>query len=480
MAEKQKLWGGRFGASSSRLLEEFNASILFDKRLWSYDILGSKAHAKMLCKIGILSEQECAQILQGLDTIADKIQKGEFCFDIADEDIHMSIERALINLIGEVGKKLHTARSRNDQVALDFRMFVLDANRAIKQEILALISGLLEIASNHTSTTLAGMTHLQHAQVVNLGFHIVAWVASLKRDVERLDSAFRVADFMPLGSGALAGTPYRNDREFLSNELGFSAPTLNAMDSVSDRDFALDLLYGIAMLSMHISRIAEEMVLWSSAEFGWLRLSDEYATGSSIMPQKKNPDVPELLRGKSGRAYGNLISLLVVMKSLPLAYNKDTQEDKEAVFDSVDNALISLKILREALLSAEFDTDKMEQACKVGHLSATDLADFLARECKVPFREAHHITGKVVSYAESKGIDISEIEQSELDNLLSQVESSAKNDAKKVLNLVRSMHSRDTLGGSSSTQTTNQIATLKLWLQDAQKEANNYEFKGQI
>lgn len=475
---KQKLWGGRFSTGSSALLEEFNASINFDKRLWSYDILGSKAHAKMLCKIGILSSNELSQIQQGLESIATQIAQGKFSFEIADEDIHMGIERALINLIGEVGKKLHTARSRNDQVALDFRMFVLDANRAIKSEILALIEGLLGIASRHTDTLMAGMTHLQHAQVVNLGFHIVAWVASLKRDVERLDSAFESADFMPLGSGALAGTPYKNDREFLAKELGFGAPTLNAMDSVSDRDFALDLLYAIAMLSMHISRIAEEMVLWSSAEFGWLRLSDEYATGSSIMPQKKNPDVPELLRGKSGRVYGNLISLLVTMKSLPLAYNKDTQEDKEAVFDSVDTALISLRILREALLSAEFDTDKMSKACRVGHLSATDLADFLVRECKVAFREAHHITGKVVAYAESKGIDISEIEEAELDTLLSEVKSSATKEAKKVLSLTRSMHSRDTLGGSSSTQTQSQIDSLKSWLNLTKKE--NYQYKGQI
>lgn len=475
---KQKLWGGRFSAGSSALLEEFNASINFDKRLWSYDILGSKAHAKMLCKIGVLSANELSQITQGLESIATQIAQGKFSFEIADEDIHMSIERALINLIGEVGKKLHTARSRNDQVALDFRMFVLDANRAIKDEILALIDGLLGIASRHTDTFMAGMTHLQHAQVVNLGFHIVAWVSSLKRDVERLDSAFKQADFMPLGSGALAGTPYKNDREFLAKELGFGAPTLNAMDSVSDRDFALDLLYAIAMLSMHISRIAEEMVLWSSAEFGWLRLSDEYATGSSIMPQKKNPDVPELLRGKSGRAYGNLISLLVTMKSLPLAYNKDTQEDKEAVFDSIDTALISLRILREALLSAEFDTDKMSQACRVGHLSATDLADFLVRECKVAFREAHHITGKVVAYAESKGIDISELEEAELDTLLREVKSSATKEAKKVLSLTRSMHSRDTLGGSSSEQTQSQIDSLKSWLNLAKKE--KYQYKGQI
>ncbi|MGX2970773.1 argininosuccinate lyase [Helicobacter sp. T3_23-1059] len=475
---KQKLWGGRFSADSSALLEEFNASITFDKRLWSYDILGSKAHAKMLCKIGVLSKDECEQIIQGLESIATQIAQGRFCFEIADEDIHMSIEKALINQIGEVGKKLHTARSRNDQVALDFRMFVLDANRAIKDEILALINALLEIASRHTQTLLAGMTHLQHAQVVNLGFHIVAWVASLKRDIERLDSAYKAADFMPLGSGALAGTPYKNDREFLASELGFSAPTLNAMDSVSDRDFALDLLYGIAMLSMHISRIAEEMVLWSSAEFGWLRLSDEYATGSSIMPQKKNPDVPELLRGKSGRAYGNLISLLVVMKSLPLAYNKDTQEDKEAVFDSVDNALISLKILREALKSAEFDTTKMANACKVGHLSATDLADFLVRECALPFREAHHITGNIVAYAESKGIDISELSQNELENLLKNANIKDIKQVKDTLELTRSMHSRDTLGGSSPSQTKAQIATLKSWLQSTQKET--YKYKGQI
>ena len=297
-----KLWDGRFESESSKLLEDFNASIGFDWQLWHEDIQGSKAHAKMLAKIGILDDKELDSILAGLEQIAKMIESGEFEFKNSDEDIHMAIESKLTQLIGESGKKLHTARSRNDQVALDFRLFCLRANKSITRAILALMQTLLHIAREHTHTIMPGMTHLQHAQPVNLGFHIVAWCCSLQRDVQRFQDSFMRNNLSPLGSGALAGTPYGNDREFVASELGFSAPTLNAMDSVSDRDFALDLLYDIAMLMMHISRISEELVLWSSAEFGFITLSDSYSTGSSIMPQKKNPDVPELLRGKSGRS----------------------------------------------------------------------------------------------------------------------------------------------------------------------------------
>lgn len=460
-----KLWAGRFALESSALLEEFNASITFDKKLWRYDILGSRAHARMLERIGVLSEKECAQIDSGLDAIAQEIERGEFAFTLKDEDIHMAIESALTKRIGDVGKKLHTARSRNDQVALDFRMYVLDSNISLMEHLAALIESILAIASKHTSTLMPGMTHLQHAQPVSLGFHLVAWCAALKRDIERLESSFIRNNYMPLGSGALAGTPYRNDRQFVSDTLGFAAPTLNAMDSVSDRDFALDLLYDVAMIGMHVSRIAEELVLWSSSEFGFMQLSDAYATGSSIMPQKKNPDVPELLRGKSGRAYGNLVRLLVVMKSLPLAYNKDTQEDKEAVFDSVESALISLKILKEVLDTAKFDSKNMLKACKKGHLSATDLADFLVTKGGVAFREAHHITGLVVAHAESRGCDISELSEDEI----RAVSSAIPQGVKEVLSLTHSMNARDTLGGTAPSATKAQIKALKSWLKKMQK-----------
>ncbi|HIV48369.1 MAG TPA: argininosuccinate lyase [Candidatus Helicobacter avicola] len=458
-----KLWSGRFESESSKLLEDFNASIGFDWQMWREDIQGSKAHAKMLARIGILSQSELDSILGGLEQIATMIESGAFEFNNSDEDIHMAIESKLTQLIGESGKKLHTARSRNDQVALDFRLFSLRANTSLRHSILALMQTLLHIAREHTHTIMPGMTHLQHAQPVNLGFHIVAWCCSLQRDVQRLQDSFKRNNFSPLGSGALAGTPYGNDREFVARELGFSAPTLNAMDSVSDRDFALDLLYDIAMLMMHISRISEELVLWSSAEFGFITLSDSYSTGSSIMPQKKNPDVPELLRGKSGRSFGNLMALLSVMKSLPLAYNKDTQEDKEGVFDSVRTAQISLEILRECLATTRFNTENMRKMASIGHLSATDLADFLVRECGVPFRDSHHITGKVVAYAEKRGVDISALTQEELQSIDSRI----KEGASAVLDIESSMQARDSLGGCASAQTLLQIENLEMFITQA-------------
>ena len=456
----KKLWGGRFQEAGTRLLDEFNASIPFDYKLWCYDIIGSKVHAKMLHKIGVLSLEEMESIHQGLDAIAGRIERGEFVFDISDEDIHMAIESALIAEIGEVGKKLHTARSRNDQVALDFRLYVLEENKNIQKLIASLMGVLLDIASEHTESIMAGMTHLQHAQPINFGFHLVAWCANLKRDLERLESSYKRNNYLPLGSGAMAGTPYGNDREMMARELGFLAPTLNAMDSVSDRDFALDLLYDLSVLAMHISRFAEELVLWSSYEFRYIMLADAYATGSSIMPQKKNPDVPELLRGKSGRVFGNLFALLVVMKGLPFAYNKDTQEDKERVFDSVDSMKISLEILRELVRTMSVSKENLEKMAQVGHLSATDLADFLVRECGVAFREAHHITGRVVAYAESQNKDISMLEEEEILALDSRI----KQGVKAVLNLRASMDARDSLGGTASSQTRRQIEILKEWL----------------
>ncbi|PAF44427.1 argininosuccinate lyase [Helicobacter sp. 11S02596-1] len=456
-----KLWGGRFGKESSSLLDRFNASIGFDQQLWKYDIEGSKIHAKMLLSIGVLDDKEYAAIISGLERIASQIEAGAFAFKISDEDIHMSIEAALTDLIGEAGKKLHTARSRNDQVALDFRMYVLEHNQIIRGKILCLMETILEIARLHTETIMPGMTHLQHAQPINFGFHLVAWCANFKRDVERLSASYERNNFLPLGVGAMAGTPYGNDREMMAKALGFQAPTLNAMDTVSERDFALDLLYDIAMLLMHISRVAEELVLWSSYEFKFITLSDSYSTGSSIMPQKKNPDVPELLRGKSGRTFGNLMALLSVMKGLPLAYNKDTQEDKEGVFDSVNTALISLDILQAVLSTMHIHPENMLKMAKIGHLTATDLADFLVRKHKLPFREAHHLTGKIVAFAEEKGIDISELEEEDIFKVASLEMAGVKD----VLDLKASMNARDSFGGTSSNQTAQQIAILSKWLE---------------
>ena len=446
-----KLWGGRFSQESSSLLEEFNASIFFDKELWREDIAGSKAHAQMLGKIGVLQPNEVELILDGLTKIAQDIEKGEFQFKASDEDIHMAIESALTEHIGDVGKKLHTARSRNDQVALDFRLYVLD-----------IMESILDIAKKHTQSIMPGMTHLQHAQPVSFGFHLVAWACNFKRDIERLEDDYKRNNFCPLGSGALAGTPYGNDRVYLADILGFNAPTLNAMDSVSDRDFALDMLYSLSMVMMHLSRVAEELVLWSTQEFAFITLSDAYATGSSIMPQKKNPDVPELLRGKSGRVYGALVGLLSVMKGLPLAYNKDTQEDKEGVFDALKNVSICLKIAKECLDTMSVRTDNMAKMAKKGHLSATDLADFLVRECNVAFRDAHHITGRVVALAESKGVDLSDLDESEI----LKVDSRIKAGVKSVLDLESSMNARDTLGGTSSIQTNTQINELGVFVSE--------------
>lgn len=470
--ENQKLWGGRFSASAAKILDEFNASLPFDKKLYKQDILGSQTHAKMLAKCGILTQSEAEKICEGLEQVKEEIERGEFEFILSDEDIHMAVEKRLTQIIGEVGKKLHTARSRNDQVALDFRLFVLDSNRHLRALILELINTLLEIAKQHTQTMLPGMTHLQHAQPVNFGFLMCAYMSMFVRDFERLESSFKRNNYCPLGAAALAGTPYATDRFFSAKALGFIAPTLNATDSVSDRDFALDFLYDCSMVAMHISRLAEELVLWSSYEFRFITLSDAYSTGSSIMPQKKNPDVPELLRGKSGRVYGNLLSLLVVMKGLPLAYNKDTQEDKEGVFDSFETLDIALRILNDTLKTMTINVDSMLKSCKRGHLSATDLADFLVQTCGIPFREAHHITGKAVAFAESLNKDLSELTREELCS----VDSRIPQDAHKSLDLMASMNSRNSYGGTSTQATKTQIESLEAWLQlanSSNKESQN-------
>lgn len=470
--ENQKLWGGRFSASAAKILDEFNASLPFDKKLYKQDILGSQTHAKMLAKCGILTQSEAEKICEGLEQVKEEIERGEFEFILSDEDIHMAVEKRLTQIIGEVGKKLHTARSRNDQVALDFRLFVLDSNRHLRALILELINTLLEIAKQHTQTMLPGMTHLQHAQPVNFGFLMCAYMSMFVRDFERLESSLKRNNYCPLGAAALAGTPYATDRFFTAKALGFIAPTLNATDSVSDRDFALDFLYDCSMVAMHISRLAEELVLWSSYEFRFITLSDAYSTGSSIMPQKKNPDVPELLRGKSGRVYGNLLSLLVVMKGLPLAYNKDTQEDKESVFDSFETLDIALRILNDTLKTMTINVDSMLKACKRGHLSATDLADFLVQTCGIPFREAHHITGKAVAFAEFLNKDLSELTREELCS----VDSRIPQDAHKSLDLMASMNSRNSYGGTSTQATKTQIDSLEAWLQLANasnKESQN-------
>ena len=456
MAE-QKLSSGRFKEIQDELLDKFNASIFFDNKLYEEDIRGSLAHAKMLTKQGILTENELEQIQKGLAEIKTEIEEGKFVYDIKDEDIHMAIEKRLTQIIGEAGKKLHTARSRNDQVAVDFRMYVLKHNKLISTKIKELITTFVELAEKHKTTILPGMTHLQHAQPISFGFHMLAYANMFKRDFERFESSYERNNISPLGCAALAGTPHNIDRFQTSQQLGFREPSINCLDTVSDRDFALEILFNIATLAMHMSRISEELIIWSSAEFGFITISDKYATGSSIMPQKKNPDVPELIRGKTGRIYGNLFSLLTIMKGLPLAYNKDTQEDKEGVFDSVENILIGIDILNALMKTLTINKEKMYKASKKGHLTATDLADYLAKK-GIPFREAHHITGEAVALAEEKGVDLSELSLAELQSIDKRIEGDAD------MSLENSLNNRNSYGATSPQQVEKQIEYFREFL----------------
>ena len=450
--------------TNAQILDQFNASLPFDKKLYTQDIKGSIAHSKMLAIQGIISLEDQEKIESGLLQIQNEIEKGDFVWDIANEDIHMAIENRLSSLIGEAAGRLHTARSRNDQVATDFTLYVQENTQMLATKITKLITTFIHIADTHKETLIPGMTHLQHAQPINFGFHMLAYANMFKRDYERFISAFERNNFSPLGSAALAGTPHNIDRFKTAELLGFDAPTSCALDSSSNRDFALDILYNISVLMMHISRISEELILWSSYEFGFVRMSDEYATTSSIMPQKKNPDVPELLRGKTGRTYGNLMSLLTVMKGLPLAYNKDTQEDKEGVFDSVENASISLDILTAVMDTLIINDEKMEAACKVGHLTATDLADYFVQKQNMPFREAYYLTKDAVAKANSLGKDISELSIEEI-RAIGEKFANLDEEVISYLNLRNSMNARDSFGGTSTTQTKLQIENFKKWLE---------------
>jgi len=457
----KKLWAGRFSEAASSLLDEFNASIMYDRELYQEDIEGSIAHATMLCEQKILNEEELGLIKKGLAQVKEEIESGEFVWELSDEDLHMAIEKRLTQIIGDAGKKLHTARSRNDQVAVDFRRYVLRKNREIMTLTHELMAAVHKVASEHTHTLIPGMTHLQHAQPTNFAFHLMAYGAMFKRDFERYESSYKRNNISPLGCAALAGTPHDINRKSTADQLGFDSVSTNCLDTVSDRDFAIEILFNISMSMMHISRLAEELILWSSYEFKFVTFSDAYSTGSSIMPQKKNPDAAELLRGKSGRVYGNLMSLLTVMKGLPLAYNKDTQEDKEGVFDSVKTIEISLKILKESLLTLSVHEDNMAAACKVGHLSATDLADYLVEHCNIPFREAHFITGKAVAKSEELGIDLSDIAFEDLKAIDERIQENVM----PYMSIENSMNARISEGGTSTVRTVEQLAKFNTWLE---------------
>ncbi|MCF6207713.1 MAG: argininosuccinate lyase [Sulfurovum sp.] len=456
----KKIASARITTESSKLLQELNNSLPFDKVLYREDIEGSLAHAYMLKEQGIISQEDYEKIEEGLHGIYEDIEEGKLLLDGDDEDIHMAIEGELTRRIGDAGKRLHTARSRNDQVALDFRLYVLNNTKAIAELLLENIETLVKVAEENAETMLPGMTHLQHAQPINFGYHMMAYASMFKRDYERFMSSYERNNYSPIGCAALAGTPHPINRQTTSDKLGFNAPTLNCLDTVSDRDFALEILFNIATMMMHISRLSEELILWSAAEFKWVTLSDRHATGSSIMPQKKNPDIPELLRGKTGRVNGNLVALLTVMKGLPLAYNKDMQEDKEGVFDSVKTALLSLQVLNEMIADMTVNKETMEAACMVGHLSATDLADYLVKEQGLPFRDAYHITGNVVNLAEEKGVDISQLTLEELQSIDGRIGEGVI----ALLNIRASMNARQSEGGTATVRTKEQIAQMKSWL----------------
>lgn len=407
-----KLWGGRFSRPTDALVDELNASIGFDRRLYRQDIMGSVAHVAMLGRQGIIDADDAKQIEQGLRTILGEIERGEFTFRLEDEDIHLSVERRLHELIGPVAGRLHTGRSRNDQVALDFRLWTREALLQLASGVADTIDALLELANAYPDAIMPGYTHLQRAQPVLLAHHLLAYVEMLFRDLDRLQDAYRRVNLSPLGAGALAGVTYPIDREYVADLLGFDGVCANSLDAVSDRDFVVDLLSACSQIMLHLSRLAEEIVLWSTNEFSFLELDDAFATGSSIMPQKKNPDVAELIRGKTGRVFGHLMAMLTVGKGLPLAYNKDLQEDKEGAFDTVDNVALILRVLPPMLRTTRFNTDVMAAAAGEGYTLATDVADHLVRQ-GLPFREAHEVVGRVVAYCVAEGKDLPDLSAEE-------------------------------------------------------------------
>ena len=407
-----KLWKGRFSKEATSSADEFNASIGFDQRLYKQDITGSIAHAKMLGRQGIISEEDSALIVKTLGEILKDIEDGKVEFSIEAEDIHMNIETILTQRIGDVGKRLHTARSRNDQVAVDFRLYLKDDIAEIEKCLDALLVTLADLAEKNQDTVMPGYTHLQRAQPVTLAYHLLAYYQMFKRDKSRFADCRDRMDLCPLGSGALAGTTYETDRQFLADELGFSGVTPNAMDSVADRDFALEFLSACSITMMHLSRFCEELISWSSVEFGFIEIDDSFSTGSSIMPQKKNPDMAELIRGKTGRVYGDMTALFTITKGLPLAYNKDLQEDKPPVFDAGDTVKDSINIFCEMISTMEVRKENMEHAAKYGYMNATDAADYLVQK-GIPFRDCHEIIGKIVLYCIGKGIAIEELTMEE-------------------------------------------------------------------
>ena len=452
-----QMWGGRFASGPAAIMEEINASIGFDKKLYAQDIRGSLAHAEMLAKQGIISAEDLKQITEGLNSIRAEIENGKFEFSRKLEDIHMNIEARLADEIGLAAKRLHTARSRNDQVALDFRLWVKEELVKVDAALTALISVFLARAEEHADTVMPGFTHLQTAQPVTFGHHCMAYVEMFGRDRSRVRDCIARMDESPIGAAALAGTPYPIDRHMTASALGFREPTRNSIDTVSDRDFALEFLSLASICATHLSRLAEEIVIWSTPQFNFVRLSDSFSTGSSIMPQKKNPDAAELVRAKTGRINGSLIALLTVMKGLPLAYSKDMQEDKEQVFDAAESLELSIAAMTGMIGDMTVNTASMRKAAGSGFSTATDLADWLVRELGLPFRDAHHVTGAAVAAAEKKGVDLAGLTLDELKAIHPDINDTVY----AVLTVDASVASRKSYGGTAPDQVRFQIAEWK-------------------
>ena len=456
-----KLWGGRFKSGVNELVNTFNASISIDSRMYKEDILGSLAHVKMLGKQGIIPAKDSEKIVNGLNEILKRIENGVIDIDNASEDIHSFIESTLTYYIGDEGKKLHTGRSRNDQVALDTKLYVKKYLIVVANQVLNLQTVILNKAKENINTIMPGYTHMQKAQPITFAHHIMAYAEMLKRDYGRLLDCYDRMNEMPLGSGALATSTYPIDRNFVSNELGFNNPTINSIDSVSDRDYAIEALSALSLIMMHLSRFSEEVILWCTGEFNFVELDDAYSTGSSIMPQKKNPDVAELVRGKTGRVYGDLMTLLTVMKGIPLAYNKDMQEDKEALFDGLDTVLISIQTFTGMLDTMKIKKDVMKKAASGGFTNATDVADYLVKKGEA-FRNAHEIVGKIVLYCidENKAID---------DLSLDEFKSFSpffEEDVYKAIDLITCVEERSVMGGPSSSSVQSQISLLENFISE--------------
>jgi argininosuccinate lyase len=455
-----KLWGGRFSEPTDAFVEDFTASVGFDRRLYRQDIAGSIAHATMLARVGVLSETDAAAIVTGLEAIRDAIEAGEFDWSVGLEDVHMNVEARLTEQVGDVGKRLHTGRSRNDQVATDLRLWLRDEIDVVCATLVRLMEGLAGLAEREAETIMPGFTHLQVAQPVTFGHHVLAWFEMLRRDHGRMRDCRARVNIMPLGAAALAGTSFPIDREVSAELLGFDAVTENSLDAVSDRDFAIEFCASASLVMMHLSRMAEELVLWSSAQFGFITLPDRFCTGSSIMPQKKNPDVPELVRGKSGRVFGHLMALLTLMKSQPLAYNKDNQEDKEPLFDAVDTVKDSLRAFADMLPEIGVNAERMRAAARQGFATATDLADYLVRK-GMPFRDAHEVVGKAVRHGVETGRDLAEMTLDELQRFSPTIDA----DVFDVLSLEGSVAARNHLGGTAPEQVRAAVQRARAWLQ---------------